>query len=54
MGKMWKNGSDEDKFIVKLIKKGKVNKYTKPSTLKADYPAMFGDFTGNVIRNQRF
>lgn len=47
----WKTGGDEDKFLQKLIKKGKITKSTKPASLKADYPLIFADFTPNVIRN---
>lgn len=49
--KQWKNGGDEDKFIEKLISQGRVNKFTKPSSLKKTYPNTFGAFTPNVIRN---
>lgn len=49
--KQWKNGGEHDKFVEKLIKQGKINKYTKPGSLKASYPAMFADFSSNVVRN---
>lgn len=49
--KQWKVNGEQDKYIVKLIKRGIVNKYTKPLTLKNDYPGVFGTFTENVIRN---
>lgn len=53
MGKVksWKNGGEEDKFIEKLIKKGKINKYTKPMALKKAHPDVFGEYTINVVRN---
>lgn len=47
----WKHEGEQDKFIVKLIKDGKIHKDTKPAFLKATYPAVFGAFTINVIRN---
>lgn len=50
MGKVWKTGGEEDKFIEKLIRKKKINKFTKPITLKS-YPAAFGEFNANVVRN---
>lgn len=49
--KQWKNGGEQDKFIVKLIKQGKIHKNTKPATLKADYPNLFAEFSPNVMRN---
>lgn len=51
MGKVWKNGGQEDQVIKKLIRSGKINKYTKPSSLKNNYVRTFGDFSLNVIRN---
>ncbi|KAJ6648088.1 hypothetical protein Bhyg_03313 [Pseudolycoriella hygida] len=47
----WKNDGEEDKFIVKLIKQGKVHKLTSPAFLKSTYPVVFGAFSLNVIRN---
>lgn len=49
--KQWKAGGEEDKFIEKLISQGKINKYTKPSFLKEKNPAMFNQFSANVVRN---
>lgn len=49
--KQWKQGGEEDKILKKLVTKGKINKYTKPANLQRDYPAVFGEFTPNVIRN---
>lgn len=49
--KQWKTGGQEDKMIQKLIKKGKINKYTKPTTLQSDHPGMFGSFNAQVMRN---
>lgn len=53
MGKtvQWKNEGEQDKFIVKLIREGKIHKATKPAFLKATYPSVFGNFSLNVIRN---
>ena len=53
MGKVktWTNGGDEDKYVIKLIKDGKVTKNTKPKDLVSNYPKMFGDFSSNVVRN---
>lgn len=53
MGKMkqWKKGGDEDKFILKMIRQGKITATTKPAVLKAEYPQMFGGFSSNVMRN---
>lgn len=53
MGKttVWKQDGDQDKFIIKLIKQGKIHKDTKPAFLKANHSAVFGDFNLNVIRN---
>lgn len=47
----WKSGGEEDKTLTKLIKQGKVNKFTTPSNLKCEHPAIFGSFTTEVIRN---
>lgn len=49
--KQWKCDGDEDRFIIALIRQGKVNKYTKPTSLKTDYPKMFEGFSVNVVRN---
>lgn len=49
--KQWKTDGEEDKFIQKLIKKGSINKYTTPKSLLTGYPAVFGNFSENVIRN---
>lgn len=49
--KMWKADGPEDKKIQNLIENGKVNKYTKPSTLQRDYPNIFGSFSPQVMRN---
>lgn len=49
--KQWKQDGEQDKFIKNLIKQGKINKFTKPSSLASDYPAVFGEFSPNVIRN---
>ncbi len=53
MGKMkqWKKGGEEDKFILKMIRQGKITAQTKPSALKAEYPNVFGSFSSNVMRN---
>lgn len=52
MGKIqWKSDGKEDKFIQKLIKDGKINKFTKPHTLKINYPDIFDGFSSNVVRN---
>ncbi|KAJ6634577.1 hypothetical protein Bhyg_13151 [Pseudolycoriella hygida] len=49
--KQWKKNGEQDKFILKLMRNGKINKDTKPVTLQKDHPALFGDFSTNVIRN---
>lgn len=49
--KQWKNGGEEDKFIIKLMKTGKINKYTKPLTIKKEYPHLFNEFSTCVVRN---
>ncbi|KAJ6642859.1 hypothetical protein Bhyg_07815 [Pseudolycoriella hygida] len=49
--KQRKKNVEQDKFIVKLMRNGKINKDTKPVTLQKDHPALFGDFSTNVIRN---
>lgn len=49
--KHWKTDGEEDKFLKKLIQKGKVNKNTNARTLLSDYPAVFGTFSENVVRN---
>ncbi|KAJ6639446.1 hypothetical protein Bhyg_12191 [Pseudolycoriella hygida] len=46
-----KNKTVEDKFLLKLVKKGKINKSTKPASLKSEHPTVFGEFSTNVIRN---
>lgn len=43
--KQWKNGGEEDKFLQKLIKQGKVHVNTKPAFLQSEYPAVFGSFS---------
>ena len=49
--KVWKDGGVEDKFILKLIKQGKVHKNTKPKQLVELNPEIFRDFSDNVVRN---
>lgn len=49
--KQWKKGGEEDKFILKLIRQGKITAQTKPNALKAEYPNIFGGFSSNVMRN---
>lgn len=51
ISKQWKTDGDEDKFIVKHIKSGKINKNTTPRALMNDFPAVFGSFSENVVRN---
>lgn len=54
MGKtkvVWKNGGKEDRFIERLISEGLFTKNTKPYAMKERFPAIFGDFSENVIRN---
>lgn len=54
MGKvnnMWKSNGKEDRFIEKLISKGKVDKNTVPGYLKKEYPQIFNGFSTAVIRN---
>lgn len=49
--KQWKSGGAEDKLIKKLIKDGKINKHTTPQTVQSKYPAAFGEFNSQVMRN---
>lgn len=53
MGKVpqWKSGGSEDKLIKKLIKQGKINRYTKPAYLLSEHESVFKGFSDNVIRN---
>lgn len=51
MPKTWKTGGEEDKFIKKLIRSGKIHKYTKPTKLIHDHPDVFGGYSSNVVRN---
>ncbi|KAJ6639314.1 hypothetical protein Bhyg_12058 [Pseudolycoriella hygida] len=36
---------------MKLIRQGKINQDTKPSTLMAEHPSVFGEFSSSVVRN---
>lgn len=47
----WKSGGAEDKLIKKLIKQGKVTRFTKPAYLQSEHEHMFKTFSTNVIRN---
>lgn len=49
--KQWKTGGEEDKLLKKMIKQGKINKYTTPSSVQSKHPAVFGEFNPQVMRN---
>lgn len=49
--KQWKTGGEEDKLLKKLIRSGKINKYSKPCTVQNLHPEMFGGFNDQVMRN---
>ncbi len=51
MVKVWRTGGEEDKFLHKLNKQGKINKATTPTGIKKEFPHVFNDFSSNVIRN---
>lgn len=51
VAKKWIAGGKEDKFILKLIKEGKITKYTNPNFLQKEFPKYFSEFTLQVIRN---
>lgn len=51
MPKTWRKGGTEDKFIKKLIKSGKIHRFSKPQKLITDHPEIFSGFTANVVRN---
>lgn len=49
--KTWKTNGPEDKFMIKLLKSGKITKNSKPNHIKKEYPQIFNDFSNEVIRN---
>jgi hypothetical protein len=51
MSKQWRSGGEEDKFVINLIKDGKVTKKTSAADLKSWHPTIFGEFNDQVVRN---